>query len=138
MKTLAVLFAIFMSSLAMGQENSAGSISVNVENVQSNEGKVMVGLYTSDTFMKAKPDYGRIGKIENGQASVTFDSIPPGTYAIICFHDKNDNDHIDFDESGMPAENYGLSNNPYAYGPPQWEEAKFSYDGGEKAIEIRF
>lgn len=138
MKTLAVLFAILMSSLAMGQENSAGKISVSVNNVQSNEGKVMFGLYTSDTFMKTKPDYGRIGQIENGKASVTFDSIPPGTYAIICYHDKNDNNQIDFDQSGIPVESYGVSNNPFAYGPPQWEEAKFNFEGGEQTMEIRF
>lgn len=138
MKTIAVLFAIFLSTAALAQENSTGKITVEVTNVQGDEGKVMFALYTQDSFMKTEPGYSRIGEIKEGKATVEFTDIPADTYGIICYHDKNNNDQIDFGSNGIPVESYGVSNNPYAFGPPQWEEAKFEFDGKERQIEIRF
>ena len=104
--------------------------------VQSNEGHVIFGLYTEKNFMQA-PLVGLESAIEDGKASVTFTDVEPGTYAILLFHDKNDNKQMDFDTSGMPLEMYGVSNNIMNMGPPQWNDAKFEVAGEPLELDIR-
>ena len=46
---------------------------------------------------------------------------------------------MDFESNGIPKENYGVSNNQMnLYGPPLWEDAKFEFDGSDKALQLQF
>lgn len=142
MRTLAIIFALFISGFtAKAQEtakDSTGTISVEILNVTSDNGKIVYGIYTKDSFMK-KPTFSKTAKIKDGKSVVTFTDIPAGEYAVICFHDKNDNDKMDFETNGMPQEDYGVSNNKVnPFGPPVWNDGKFNFDGDEEKISIRF
>ncbi|SFC13425.1 Uncharacterized conserved protein, DUF2141 family [Zunongwangia mangrovi] len=142
MRTLAIIFALFISGLAAKAQETAkdstGTISVEILNVTSDNGKIVYGIYTKDSFMK-KPNFSKTAKIEDGKSVVTFTDIPAGEYAVICFHDKNDNDKMDFETNGMPQEDYGVSNNKLnPFGPPVWNDGKFNFDGDEEKISIRF
>ncbi len=139
MKTLAVLIAILISNfIAQAQEENKGiTITVMVPNVTSSEGEVIFGLYDEDTFMKAAPIQGQKSKIIDGKAKITFINVPEGTFAISCFHDKNGNNSMDFEDNGMPKENYGVSNNNLSYGPPMWGEAKFEVSTEDLNFEIK-
>lgn len=143
MRTIAVLFAMLLSTLGFSQDNESssentGEISVTVNNVKSDEGKVLFALHSEDTFMKADALDRARAEIKDGVATVTFTNVKPGTYAILCFHDKNDNEKMDFDANGMPLESYGSSNNPMQFGPPQWSDSKFEFTGENQELEIRF
>lgn len=138
MKTIAVLVALFIGSLVNGQTEEKGSITATVPNVTGTEGNVKFGIYTAETFMKAEPEFSAKAEIEEGKATATFKDIPEGVYAILVMHDKNDNNQMDFDTNGMPLENYGSSGNSMSYGPPVWEESKFTFDGSITEMEIRF
>lgn len=142
MRTLAIIFALFISGLAAKAQETAkdstGTISVEILNVTSDNGKIVYGIYTKDSFMK-KPTFSKTAKIKDGKSVVTFTDIPAGEYAVICFHDKNDNDKMDFETNGMPQEDYGVSNNKLnPFGPPVWNDGKFNFDGDEEKISIRF
>ena len=142
MRTLAIIFALFISGLAAKAQETAkdstGTISVEILNVTSDKGKIVYGIYTKDSFMK-KPTFSKTAKIKDGKSVVTFTDIPAGEYAVICFHDKNDNDKMDFETNGMPQEDYGVSNNKVnPFGPPVWNDGKFNFDGDEEKISIRF
>ena len=104
--------------------------------VQSNEGNVIFGLYNESNFMRA-PLVGAESGIVDGKATATFENVEPGIYAVILFHDKNDNKQMDFDLQGMPQEMYGVSNNIMSMGPPQWNDAKFEVNGEPVSLEIR-
>lgn len=141
MRTLAIIFAFFISGFVANAQETAkdttGTISVEILNVTSDNGKMVYGIYTQESFMK-KPVFSKNAKIENGKSVVTFTDVPKGEYAIICFHDKNDNDKMDFETNGMPQEDYGVSNNKLnPFGPPVWNDGKFTFDGHEKVITIR-
>ena len=82
------------------------------------------------------PLQSKNGKIENGISTVTFENVKPGNYAIVCFHDKNDNNKMDFQANGMPMEDYGASNNIMTYGPPQYDNSKFELSDIE--LKIKF
>lgn len=128
------LIAAFQSVFA--QEDQTGvSITVTVP-VNSTEGKVIFGLHNEQTFMKM-PLEGQISQIEEGKATVTFNNVAPGTYAVMCFHDRNDDDQMNFEANGMPKEDYGVSNNVMSMGPPQWSDAKFEVGTEAITMEIR-
>lgn len=137
MKILSIfLFFFFLSSIPSEKPAAKTDITVKIENISSEEGKVVVGLYTRDNFLKL-PFKSTTGLIKDGKAIVTFTNVPKGEYAIVCFHDKNDNDQMDFEPTGMPKEDYGSSNNVLDMGPPQWSDAKFLVEEEPVVIEIR-
>ncbi|WP_044403749.1 DUF2141 domain-containing protein [Lacinutrix sp. Hel_I_90] len=139
MKTLTITCAFILSTfLFFGQETKNHSITITIENVKSNTGKVVLGLHTENTFMKTEAIKTAESKIEDGKISVTFKDVAPGTYGIMALHDENENGRMDFDTSGMPAESYGMSNNPLSYGPPQYSDAKFELKNEDLSFNIRF
>ncbi len=113
------------------------AITASVINVTTDQGKVSFALYDKESFMK-QPVQAKNGKIVNGVSTVTFEGVEPGEYAIICFHDKNDNNKMDFQPGGMPMEDYGASNNNMSFGPPKYEDAKFIVSDKDVVLEIKF
>ncbi|MDP5106423.1 DUF2141 domain-containing protein [uncultured Polaribacter sp.] len=113
------------------------SITATVVNVTSNEGKVSFALYDKENF-RMKPLQGASSEIKEGKSVIVFENIAAGEYAIICFHDKNNNDKMDFSTNGMPLESYGASNNVMNFGPPNYEDAKFAVTDKNVSLEIRF
>ncbi|MAN58515.1 MAG: hypothetical protein CMC08_01615 [Flavobacteriaceae bacterium] len=115
--------------------NEGTTITVTVP-VQSNDGTIIVALFEEDNFMK-KPTQGKESEIIDGQASVTFENVLPGIYAVTLFHDKNGNKQMDFQPNGMPIEMYGVSNNVMTMGPPKWDDARFQVASTPLSLEIR-
>ncbi|MCF6349346.1 MAG: DUF2141 domain-containing protein [Flavobacteriaceae bacterium] len=113
------------------------TITVNVPNVTSDKGTVQFALYNKDNFMLTSL-VSKIGKIENGITEVKFEDVKPGLYAIICFHDSNENNKMDFNEQRMPMEDYGVSNNPVLMGPPTFDVAKFTVENKSLDLTIKF
>lgn len=137
MKILATILTttmIFVGSLltSVNQE-----ITVTVVNATTDNGKVSFALYDQVTFMKT-PLKGAAAKIIKGKSTVTFKNIAQGEYSVICFHDKNNNGKMDFNENGMPLEDYGASNNNMDFGPPSFLDSKFSVIEEDVSLEIKF
>ena len=89
------------------------SLTVDLCNLRNNEGSVVFALYNrEDAFPDEhyKKYYKKmIGKIENGNASVTFTNLPAGKYAVNILHDEDNNGKI---KKGfiLPKEGIGFSN----------------------------
>lgn len=132
--TILVTLALIISSEAAAQKRT---ITVTVENATSDVGKIEYALYDEDSFMK-KPIQAKQATIENGKSVIVFESVPMGEYAITCYHDKNSNGRMDFLSNGMPAEDYGASNNNMSFGPPQYNDAKFLVTYKNVSLKIRF
>ncbi|NER14099.1 DUF2141 domain-containing protein [Leptobacterium flavescens] len=141
MKSLIVFFSLLLSSLfvsAQESEETKGiTITVVVENIKNNNGNVLFGLHTSETFMQGPGIQNASGKIEDGKVKITFTNVPEGTYAIMVLHDENENNRMDFDASGMPKESYGMSNNDMSFGPPEFGNAKFEVKDKDLELNIR-
>ena len=137
MKILATI--LVMTTILTGglMSNKKQKVTATVVNVTSNDGKVAFALYNKDSFMKM-PLQSKNAKIVDGKSTVVFEGVEPGEYAIICFHDKNNNDKMDFQENGMPMEDYGASNNIMSFGPPKYMDSKFSVEGNDLTLEIKF
>lgn len=137
MKTIITTIILALTITFMNAQdaiNSEGTTITVVVPVKIDKGEIVVGLYNEATFMKSAPLKGLNSKIENGKATVTFKNITPGEYGITLFHDMNGNQQMDFEANGMPKENYGVSNNVMNFGPPQWNDVKFTVN--EEPIEM--
>lgn len=137
MKILATVLTAAMILTGSLISNKKQTVTATVVNVTSDNGKVSFALYDKDTFMKM-PLQSKEATIVDGKSSVVFEDVASGEYAVLCFHDKNENGKMDFQESGMPAEDYGASNNVMSFGPPKYSDAKFTVADKDLTIEIKF
>lgn len=138
-----VILFLFSLTLTVAQDHTevateeGQTITVTINNIKSNTGQVVFALHTKDTWMKGQGVQNINSNIENNSVTITFTNVQPGTYSIMALHDKNENNRMDF-ENGMPQEQYGMSNNPMSYGPPQFSEAKFEVTNQDLEFNIRF
>ena len=94
-------------------------------------------MYDETTFMKSEPIFAKSEKIKNGVSSIIFEDVPAGTYAIICFHDENDNGELDTNWLGVPTEKFGFSNNKMGmFGPPKYKDCLISLDKEQTTVWI--
>ncbi len=137
MRTLIYFILLTLSSITYAQDKDGVTITVVIENLQNNEGKVSAALYNEATFMKAAPINANEAKPENNKASFTLENVQPGEYGIVSLHDLNENGRMDFEESGMPLEPYGVSGNKMSFGPPSWADAKFEVGTEDMTVHIK-
>jgi len=95
------------------QTQMAATLRVTIDGITASGGTLRVGLYDEATF-PAIPDTAlfkrEIPKIA-GSVVVTFDRLPPGTYAVKAWQDVNSNGKADVGEpsgisNGANADNF--------------------------------
>ena len=139
MKNLILTFVLALTTLfSFSQEDKGITITVTIDNVKNDTGKVTMSLHTSETFMKGNGVMNAETEIKEGKVTITFENVQPGEYAIMALHDENGNERMDFRENGMPLESYGTSNNVMAFGPPIYDDAKFNVEDKNLELNIRF
>lgn len=129
-KTLCLVAPILSASLA-----SAADLTVQIADVKSSEGFLSIAVYNSaDTFLK-KPLTGVRTQAAKDGKSVVVKDLPSGEYALVVYHDVNQNGKMDKNVMGIPTEDYAFSNNAMGtMGPPSFEAAKFQVtDAGTTA-----
>ncbi|WP_372793064.1 DUF2141 domain-containing protein [Lutibacter sp.] len=137
--TIVLLFSSLVVVKAQGNNKNLEerNVTVTVVNALNDTGSVNFALFNEEGFRK-QPLFAKSGTIENGVSSIVFEKIPKGEYAIICYHDENENNKMDFDVNGMPKESYGTSNNVILMGPPNYETSKFEIMDKDLTLEIKF
>lgn len=129
MKKFSLLLLFCIVQHINAQSDTNGVIDLVVKNISSDEGQILIGLYNSKAQWLGTPYEGKVGIIKDGTATVVFDAIPNGTYAISVFHDADGDGELNT-FLGIPTENTGASNNaPANFGPPKWDDAKFVVKG---------
>jgi uncharacterized protein (DUF2141 family) len=137
------------------------SVTVNVRNVRSQKGDVVVCLfrqqdkgfpicsttesvqrssakaYASTVAMTASIQHVII-KAAASNVTATFQNVPPGDYAISAFHDENQNGKLERGFMGKPEEGIAASNMiPDARSQPSFEKSKITVNGA-KTISFSF
>ncbi len=113
------------------------TINIIVPNITSDKGNIKFALYDKKTFMLA-PLNAKVGVIKAGATAIVFENVKAGEYAIVCYHDSNDNNKMDYDEQMIPKEDFGVSNNPQLMGPPTFDAAKFTVENKSLDLTIKF
>jgi len=66
-----------------------------------------------------------------------FTELKAGAYAVITFHDENDNGKLDENALGLPTEGYGFSNDAEGFfAAPSFKDAAVMLGGHDRAIGI--
>lgn len=139
MKTLGLIFGlVFTGFVATAQENNGISITVTIENVLSDKGKILGALHSTETFMKGPGILNEVKNAVKGEVTLTFSEVTPGTFAIMVLHDSNNNNRMDYEANGMPKESFATSGNLEPYGPPTFNSAKFEVANEDLEFRIRF
>ncbi len=127
MKTtfLTLLIALLILSTSSFAQTSYRSIDIIIDNIQSNDGTLRIGLYKSEESFLKKTYKSINVKAQKESVEVFFKDVEEGEYAISLYHDKDDNQKMNTFFK-IPTEPYGVSNNAKGrFGPPKWEDAKF-------------
>jgi uncharacterized protein (DUF2141 family) len=152
--TAVALLAIALPVRAAESEDGASAtadLEVSIDGVRSDAGTIMIGLYDSVGGFTAAiehcteggllNDKGRLAgmalRAASGTRRVVFTQLPPGRYAVIVFHDENDNGRLDENGWGVPTEGYAFSNNAEGLlGAPSFDAAGFTLDGQRRSIAL--
>ncbi|BFP39331.1 DUF2141 domain-containing protein [Flavobacteriaceae bacterium GF1] len=139
MKTFVFVLCTLISSLFINAQKTQGAtITVTIDNIVNDEGKVIIALHSNETFMRGEGIMSQESTITDGKVEFTFEGVPVGTYAIMALHDANNNNTMDYEANGMPKESYGMSGNEMTMGPPSFEMAKFNVTDEDLEFNIRF
>ena len=128
-----IIIALIMTVLSSSIENQdQHAITVVVNGINSNKGKVLLALYNSENEFLKTVYKGKKSDITNNSCQVIFEDVPSGIYAVSIFHDENDNGKMDTNFMGIPKEDYGCSNNAKGFmGPPKWGDANFELNNDQ-------
>lgn len=101
---------------------------------------VLLALYTSHAdFLGEDIFMGKEASVIHGKATIVFQNVPYGRYAMSSFFDKNENGRLDTNFIGIPKEPYAFSMNPSSnFGPPSFDEAAFTLDSLSQSITITY
>jgi uncharacterized protein (DUF2141 family) len=139
MRFRASSFAIAAALVLIAGPASAARIIVTIDGLHSAQGTVFVGLYATPSKFLNGNQSDAIRKVRASTAPITvsFDNLPPGTYAVGAYHDENGNDHLDTNFLGLPVEGYALSNGVRAVmSKPTFQQAAFTLGTGDKPVGL--
>ena len=133
-----IVFLLFCS-LPVYSQGAKQTIVFN--NTGRKGGKVYVAFYNreADFLKEEKMCMGKTVEINaRGLATISFENIASGTYAIAAFLDENGNGKMDTNFFGIPKEKYGFSNNirPMMRAAT-FKEASFAVTNKESTIHIK-
>ena len=130
--------AIAGAAVAMTAATAAYSaeLTVTVDGVRSDDGKVMVALHIPKTEVTFPDGAGTVAAqwrvARSGSMQFVFSGLPSGRFAVAVFHDENSNDALDTNLLGIPKEGYAFSENARGFaGPPSFDAAAVEIVSGE-------
>jgi uncharacterized protein (DUF2141 family) len=116
-------------ALLMAVPAGAGDLGITIHTVQSTAGSLMIGVYdTGDGFRGAIRTSTAAGLLNDrarvagvalravaGSQTIVVVGLLPGRYAVIAFHDDNDDGKLGASPWGVPTEGYGFSNDAQGF-----------------------
>jgi uncharacterized protein (DUF2141 family) len=129
------------STFAQNSEHQQNVLRVQIDGFRNDEGKAHCILF-NDSETAAFPEQDKKAfkraealSIKETKTEVDFKGIPPGRYALVCYHDESNNGKFDRNLIGMPKEGYSFSNNVKPkLSAPNFDQCAFDYRGGDQSI----
>ncbi len=129
------LAALLLCSI--GLKAAAEDLTVEIQNVTSNAGPVMVAVYDKAEDFPA-PQKGLTGQAveAHGDSAVaTFHGLAAGRYAVAVYQDLNRNGKLDKNFLGLPTEPFGFSKDARgSLGPPSFDAAAVDIPATAKVV----
>lgn len=116
----------------------SGKIVARVTGLRNSRGHVMARLYRGKKgFPSDAEDAYRelIVEIKDKTATITFENVPHGEYALWICHDEDKDGRLDSNFIGIPKEGVGVSGPPPSF-IPSYSDARFTLDSDRSEHEI--
>lgn len=127
-KLLMVLWIVFILGWSMAA--SAAGLTVRLDNPPPTGTIVFLLFDSANTFGDLR-DPVKVARLRlDGRDLYDIRNIPAGEYALLVYHDENNNDRIDKNFIGIPREPLGFSNRYEPKGPPSYSRAAFVLEEG--------
>jgi uncharacterized protein (DUF2141 family) len=137
------MIALVLALLASG--SAAATLRIEVDGIRNDEGVVQLALFrTADGYPRRSERAARTASIAASVAGVhvTFEDLPPGSWALAVLHDENANGRLDTNLVGVPLEGIGASREATRrLGEPRFDDARFELKEDEDvalAIVLRY
>ncbi|WP_163323347.1 DUF2141 domain-containing protein [Draconibacterium mangrovi] len=113
MRFFKFLVVVCLSVIGQYAHGQSTTLIVTVPNINPLKGEIQVSVYDNDeSFLKENEEYKIYRfKVEEAKGRVVINDLPEIEYALIIYHDENDNKKMDKSIIGMPKEGYGFSKN---------------------------
>jgi uncharacterized protein (DUF2141 family) len=122
-----------------GAAQAEASLAVDAEGFTSGDGHAVARIYAAGDDVMGEPRWTVRAEIAQGRARFE-KSLPPGRYAVVVYHDRNDNDRLDHNMFGFPAEPLGSSGGfelSLTSGLPSFAKLRFDLPAAGTAIRVR-
>lgn len=134
--------AIFNSSMVpVNTCPSEGKpVHVHISGLRTDSGTVKAVLYGPDPksfLVKGKKTDSEREPARQGTMTLCVAAPGAGQYAVVVYHDENDNHKFDRNWIGLPTEGFGVSNNPSLFlAAPTFEESSIEVTGDVTHVDI--
>ena len=119
----------------------AAEIFVTVQNVRNGDGSIRLVLFDDpERFPMGGWTMEVAVPARTGETIAVFEDIEPGTYAMIAYHDEDDDGNLDT-FLRIPREGFGFSGDAKVkLGPPTFGEASFvvEIEGARLTVSINY
>ena len=104
-----------------------GTITVQVDGFETQEGQVSIALFDEAGYKGGAPLRGQNADVNAEAVTLNFEGLPAGEYGIKMYHDVDANGKMNANAFGIPSEPFAFSNNAKgSFGPAKWDAAKFT------------
>jgi uncharacterized protein (DUF2141 family) len=116
-------------------------IHVHVHGIRNASGTVKAVLYGPDPksfLVKGQKADKEREPAREGSMTLCVAAPDVGRYAVVVYHDENDNHKFDRNWIGLPTEGFGVSNNPSLFlAAPTFEESSFEVMGEVTHVDVK-
>ncbi len=129
-----LVWVIITLLFCIGANAQSYSLSVQVDGF-SKDGVCIISIYQEGKPFGPNEKCLRTESVQIGdlKCAYTFPNLSKGNFAVIVFHDENNDGEIETNFIGIPKEGVGNSNNHH--GRPSFKKSKISLDR-DKLISI--
>jgi uncharacterized protein (DUF2141 family) len=135
----------YITGLGIGLENEIpknARLELSINGVKKVEGCVLIAVYNKDThFGESEPKHAVATKAVKVQAAGTLRAnfnLPYGNYAVIAYHDVNNNKRLDKNFVGVPTEAIAISNGLKSkIRKPRFEESTITVGTAEPKVSMQ-
>jgi uncharacterized protein (DUF2141 family) len=136
----ALMSVLFVSgTLLAADAPSTGTLTMVITGFKSTKGMARIEVMDSEAAYANETRALCLikSRIVGNKVELSLKGLPYGQYAVVVFHDVNNNGVIDKNLMGAPKEAYGTSNNIRGkFGPPDYSRIKFDLNAPEVVQQI--
>ena len=115
-------------------------IHVHIHGIRNASGTIKAVLYGPDPksfLVKGEKADKEREPAQEGSMTLCVSAPDLGRYAVVVYHDENDNHKFDRNWIGLPTEGFGVSNNPSLFlVAPKFEESSFEVTGEVTHVDV--